>query len=107
MHNQICEGCALGKHHRHSFPEGKAWRATKPFELIHSDLCGPMKTTSLGGNQYFLTFIDDFSRKTWIYFLKEKSEVFYYFKIFKALVEKQSGFMLKTLRSDRGGEYTS
>ena len=105
--DQVCEGCALGKHHRDSFPIGKAWRASSPLQLVHSDLCGPMNTTSNGGNRYFLTFIDDCSRKTWVYFLKEKSEVFGHFKTFKAMIEKQSGFMLKTLRSDRGGEYVS
>lgn len=107
LQNQVCEGCALGKHQRDSFPVGKAWRESQPLELIYSDLYGSMHTTSIGGNHYFLTFIDDYSRKTWIYFLKEKSEVFGCFKVFKVLVEKQSGFMVKTLCSDRGGEYMS
>jgi len=62
---------------------------------------------SLGGNRYFITFIDDFSRKLWVYFLKEKSTAFTEFKNFKALVENQSGHKLVTLPSDRGGEYTS
>ena len=66
-----------------------------------------MNTTLVGGNRYFLIFIDDYSQKTWIYFLKEKSEVFGYFKSFKALVENQSGYKLKTLPSDCGGEYMS
>ena len=102
--DQVCESCVFGKHHRDPFPKEKAWRAKNPLELVHSDLCGPMRTNSLGGNRYFLTFIDDYSRKMWIYFLKEKSQVFEVFKNFKALVEKQSGFSIKTLRSDRGGE---
>lgn len=62
---------------------------------------------SLGKKRYFLLFVDDFSRKNWVYFLKKKSEAFEKFKEFKAFVEKQSGFVLKTLRSDRGGEFTS
>ena len=66
-----------------------------------------MQTPSLGGSVYFLTFIDDFSRKTWIYFLKEKLEAFNKFKEFKSMVEKQSELFLKVLRSDRGGEYSS
>jgi len=61
----------------------------------------------LEGNRYFITFIDDFSKKLWVYFLKEKSAAFIVFKNFKALVENQSGHKLVTLRSDRGGEYTS
>ncbi|XP_077217878.1 uncharacterized protein LOC143852380 [Tasmannia lanceolata] len=105
--DQVCERCALGKHQRDSFLVVKAWRALNPLQLVHSDLFEPMQTTSIGGNRYFLTFIDDYSRKTWVYFLKEKSEVFECFKIFRSLVEKQSGFMLETLRSNRDGEYVS
>jgi transposase InsO family protein len=61
------------------------------------------KTPSLGGSIYFLTFIDDYSRKTWVYFLKHESEKFDKFKEFKALVEKHSGLSIKILISDRGG----
>ena len=54
-----------------------------------------------------LTFIDDYTRKTWVFFLKYKSEVFQKFCYFKSLVEKQSGQYIKVLRTDRGGEYIS
>ena len=54
-----------------------------------------------------MLFIDDFSRKTWVYFVKEKSEVFGVFKRFKAFVERESDYYPKALRSDRGGEFTS
>ena len=74
---------------------------------MHTDICGPMQVPSLGGSIYFLTFIDDFSRKTWVYFLKYKFETFSKFKEFKAFVEKQSGLSIKVLRLDRGGEYMS
>ena len=57
--------------------------------------------------KYFLLFIDDFSRKNMVYFLKQKSEVFVAFKNIKALVEKESGYEIKALRFDRGGEFTS
>ena len=103
----LCEGCIMGKHHRIPFPKGKSWRARKRLELIHTDICGPMKTPSLGQQRYFIIFIDNFKRMTWIYFLKEKSEVFTVFKRFEALVEKQSGSSIKCIRSDRGGEHTS
>eukprot|EP00253_Pinus_taeda_P015702 PITA_15702 len=66
-----------------------------------------MQTPSLVGSQYFLTFIDDFTRKTWVYFLKNKSEVFEKFRNFKALVENQSGLHIKVLRTNIGGEYIS
>ncbi|KAL0410575.1 UNVERIFIED_CONTAM: Retrovirus-related Pol polyprotein from transposon TNT 1-94 [Sesamum latifolium] len=105
--NQLCEGCLYGKQARKSFPKESMTRAQHPLELIHSDVCGPITPCSLGKNRYFLLFIDDYSRKTWVYFLKEKSEVFGTFKKFKAMVENQSGFRIKALRSDRGGEFTS
>ena len=66
-----------------------------------------MPSISLSGYEYYVTFIDDYSRKTWIYFLKNKSEVFRKFKEFKALIENLSKKRMKTLRIDNGGEYTS
>ena len=58
-----CEGCVEGKQARASFPSDGGTRATQVLELVHSDVCGPMKTLSFGGARYFVTFIDDFSRK--------------------------------------------
>ena len=66
-----------------------------------------MQTLYLGGNTYFLTFIDDFTRKTWIYILKHKYDAFGCFQQFKSLVEKQSGYYIKVLRTNKGGEYVS
>ena len=76
-------------------------------ELIHADLCGPMRMESLVGNKYFLLFTDDYSRMSWVYFLKHKSESFECFKKFMALVEKQSERAVKVLHTDRRGEFTS
>lgn len=103
----VCEGCMYGKQSKRSFPVGQSWRATEPLELVHADLCGPMRTESLGGNKYFLLFVDDYSRMSWVYFLKFKSEAFEQFVKFKSLVEKQKGSNLKILRTDRGGEFSS
>ena len=86
--NQLCEGCLLGKQSRKSFPKEASRRATKPLQLVHTDVCGPIKPSSFGKSNYSLLFIDDFSRKTWVYFLKQKSEAFSTFKKFKAFVEK-------------------
>jgi transposase InsO family protein len=82
-------------------------RASKLLELVHNDVCGPMKTTSRGGAQYFVTFINEFSRKTHVYLLRAKGEVFDKFKKYKALVENQTSKKIKTLRSDNGGEFVS
>jgi hypothetical protein len=105
--DQLCEGCLVGKQFRKNFPKESTIRANEPLQLVHTDVCGPIKPSSFGKNRYFLHFIDDFSRKTWVYFLKEKSQVFEVFKKFKVFVEKQSGYCIKSLRSDRGGEFTS
>ncbi|KAI5348415.1 hypothetical protein L3X38_001302 [Prunus dulcis] len=103
----VCSGCATGKGHREPFDKEKVWRASQPLELIHSDICGPMQITTLAGNRFFLTFIDYHTRICWVFFLKHKSHVFNIFKRFKSMVELQSGYKIKKLRSDRGGEYTS
>jgi hypothetical protein len=84
----VCAGCVLDKHHRDSFDKRASWHALGPLQLVHSDLCGPLSSPSFSGCKYFLTFIDDFSRRTWVYFLKFKSEVFDKFLAYKALVEK-------------------
>jgi transposase InsO family protein len=101
----VCVICVLGKHHRDSFEKHASWHASGPLQLVHSDLCGPLSSPSFYRCKYFLTFIDDFSRCTWVYFLKLKSEVFDKFLAYKALVEKQSGHQIQSLRTDNGGEY--
>jgi transposase InsO family protein len=102
-----CEGCALGKMHREEFPTHTDKRKRDILELVHTNVCGPMQTRSLGGAYYFLIFIDDCTKYTWVYFMRKKSDVFEYFKEFKNMVEKQTGKYIKILRSDQGGEYTS
>lgn len=102
--NIACDICTLGKSHRLPFP--KSDTATEHcLQLVHSDLVGPMEVNSLAGSRYLLTFLDDFSHKTFVYFLKSKDQVNDYFKIFKSLVENQSDNKIKILRTDNGGEY--
>jgi transposase InsO family protein len=100
-------GCVLGKHHQDSFDKRASWHASSPLQLVHNDLCGPLSSPSISGCKYFLTFIDDFSRRTWVYFLKLKSEVFDEFLAYKALVEKQFGHQIQKLRADNGGKYVN
>ena len=82
-------------------------KTTGTLELIHSDVCGPMPSISFSVYEYYVTFIDDYSRNTWIYFLNAKSEVFEKLKEFKSLIENISDKRIKTLWSDNDGEYTS
>ena len=73
--NGICKCCIVGKHPEHKFDQGKASRASSILGLIHYDISGNIPTTSMNGSRYVLTFIDDFSRYTWVFFIKKKSEV--------------------------------
>lgn len=102
----VCISCLEGKQSRNPFPS-EGCRAKGLLELIHSDVCGPMEVQSLGGTHYFVTFIDDYSRKVFVYLIKNKSDVFDKFKEFKAIVENQLNLSIKTLRTDNGREYLS
>ena len=105
--SKVCTVCLVGKHHREPFPKASSWRATQRLQLIHSDICGPITPESSSHKRYMLTFIDDYTRKIWVYFLTMKSEAFAVFKNFKSLVEKESGHAICCFRTDRGGEFTS
>ena len=72
-HDGVCKGCAKGKNTKKTFPSRES-KEKGILEIIHSDVCGPMSSCSLSGYVYYVSFIDDFSRKTWIYFLKNKDE---------------------------------
>jgi hypothetical protein len=102
----ICKGCAEGKIVKNPFPSSES-KATGVLDIIRLDICRPMYTSSSNGYVYYVSFIDDFSRKTWIYFLKTEGEVFSKFKEFKTLIENLSEKKIKVLRSDNGGEFTS
>jgi hypothetical protein len=77
---------SFNKHHWDSFDKHASWHASTLLQLVHSDLCGLFSSPSFSGCKYFLTSIDDFSKRTWVYFLKLKSEVFEDFLAYKALV---------------------
>ncbi|KAA3452947.1 Retrovirus-related Pol polyprotein from transposon TNT 1-94 [Gossypium australe] len=89
------------------FPLNQAWRALERLQLVHTDVCGPMKTQSLNDSRYFILFVDDYSRYCWIFFLKHKSEVAQVFLKFKTAIEIETSCRLKTIRLDNGTEYTS
>jgi hypothetical protein len=79
-------------------------RSKEILGLVHLDVGGPMSVGSITRSIYYVSFIDDFSRKTWIYFLKTKHEVFSKFREFKALVKSQTRTKIRVLRLDNGGE---
>ena len=105
--SKICTDCMVGKKHKDAFPNRTLWRATQRLQLVHGDICGPIKPLSNNKNRYFISFIDDYSRKVCLYFLAEKFEALTIFKSFKNHVEKEIGDFIRCLRTDRGGEFTS
>ena len=104
-HEGVCNGFAKGKNTKKTFPSSES-KAKGILEIIHSDVCGPMSSSSLRGYVYYVSFIDYFSRKTWLYFMKNNDEVFSKFKEFKSLIENHTEKKMKTFRSDNGGEFT-
>ena len=105
-HKGICKGCALGKNIKKPFPSSNN-RSKEILDLIHSDVCGLMPVKYLGGSSYYIIFIDDYSRNTWLYLLKTQDKVFNKFQEFKAEIENLMNKKIKMLRTDNGGEYTS
>ena len=93
----FCEACIEGKMHRTPHRPLKEIKSTRVLQLVHSDVCGPMQTHSLGGSRYYIR----------TYFMRHKSEALDKFMEFKAAAEKESGKCIKALRADRGGEYMS
>lgn len=99
-----CETCLKGKQTRLPFQISRS-RSKDVLELVHSDVCGPMEVDSFGGSRYILTFVDDYSKKVFAYFLSSKDQVTNAFNEFKAIVENQTNKRIKTIRTDNGREY--
>ena len=105
--SKICTNCMVGKQHRDAIPKRSLWRASQRLQLVHANIYGPIKPVSNSKKRYFISFIDDYNRKVWIYFLAKKSEAFTIFKNYKNLVEKETGVFICCLGTDRGGEFIS
>lgn len=106
MNDFVCETCFEGKMSRTPFAK-KSNRETTLGDLIHSDVCGPMRVASNGRKLYFVTFIDDFSGWCEVRFIMHKNEVLNEFKSYRALVETQLGKRIKCIQSDNGLEYVN
>ncbi|RVW50235.1 Retrovirus-related Pol polyprotein from transposon TNT 1-94 [Vitis vinifera] len=101
-----CESCQLGKHTRVSFPKRLNNRAKSPFELVHTDVWGPCRTVYFRIS-VFVTFIDDYSRCTWLFLMKNRAELFSIFQKFYAEIQTQFNVSIRVLRSDNAREYFS
>jgi transposase InsO family protein len=100
----LCETCVMAKCHRTVFPSNKT-RAIVPFSLVHTDVWGPAPHSTHNGMRWFISFIDDCTRVTWVYLLKHKSDVNSIFRLFHQMVLTQFNTLIKVIRSDNGGEY--
>ena len=100
-----CEVCLREKQTSTPFPKSTDQRTVNLLEIVHTNLCGPMRHSSFSGKKYFVTFIDDKSRWCEVYFVNNKSEILDLFKQYKAEVENLTGNRIKILQSDNGKEY--
>lgn len=99
----ICDACQKAKIHQLPYSKSVSV-SSRPLELIFSDVWGPAPSF-VGGNKFYVSFIDDFSKFTWIYSLKHKSDVFQKFHEFQALVERLLGYKIIAMQTEWGGEY--
>jgi len=99
----VCVECIKGKQTKSK--KLGAYRGKNVLELIHTDICGPFHTPLWNGQQYFISFIDEYSRYAYLFLMHEKSQSLDVFKTFKVEVKNQLNKRIKSVRSDRGGEY--
>jgi transposase InsO family protein len=104
--NTLCKNCQQGKQTKTGF-KSKEYSTTRPLEIVHTNLVRPTTTKGLKGERYFMLLVDDYARMTAVFFLKNKSEAFENFKIYKKMVENEMASRMKCLRYDNGGEFTS
>ncbi|KAL5764898.1 hypothetical protein ACOSQ2_017492 [Xanthoceras sorbifolium] len=104
--DQFCYICPLAKHSRLPFPHENN-RRTAPFDLIHVDIWSAFSVASLSGAYYFLTIVDDYSRCTWLYLMRYKSETQSFLKNFYNMIKTQFHRNMKIIRSDNGLEFIS
>ena len=101
----VCVVCEKSKHKTHSYVSENSEKRKTPFDLIHSDVWGPAPSTDLHGFRWFLVFVDDCSRFSWIYLLKHKSEVTLKIKQFVQMIERQFEKGIKVIRTDNAKDF--
>ena len=103
--DKVCEACTLGKQIKSSFKSKQMVSSTCSFELIHIDLCGPMRVQSRRGKRYVFVLVDDYTRYTWTLFLAAKDDAFEVFCSLMRKIQRKYGKQLKAIRSDHGTEF--
>ncbi|XP_021734165.1 uncharacterized protein LOC110700891 [Chenopodium quinoa] len=105
LKDKVCSACVKGKQTRISFKYKNMVSTTKLLELIHMDLCGPMRIQSRSGKRYVMVIVDDFSRYTWVFFLVSKDDTFDQFVAFVKKEQRRTGHQLVHLRSNHGTDF--
>jgi hypothetical protein len=101
--NQLCDAYLASKQRWSSFQSLVQWRAERSLEMVHEDLCGPISPTTPSGSNYFLLLLDDQSRFMWVNTLANKAQAAAVIMDFQSRAERESGYKLKALRTDHGG----
>jgi len=104
--DKFYDTCLIGKQPRTAFSSTTTHISKEVLNVVYSDVYGPLEVPSMGGNKYFIGFLDKFSKKIWLCLIKAKNGAFDIFQKFKFFVEKQSGKYIMILRTDGGREYT-
>ena len=99
----VCDACQRAKSHQLPY-KTSVHVSSSPLELVHTDVWGPAQVSS-GGFKYYVSFLDDYSRYTWIYLIKNKSDVEQIFYNFQNHVERLLNAKIRIVQSDWGGEY--
>ncbi|KAH9763753.1 hypothetical protein KPL70_001275 [Citrus sinensis] len=103
--DRTCEACQFGKQIKTSFKSKNCVSTSKPLQLLHIDLFGPSRYTSLSGKYYAFVIVDDYSRNTWVLFLANKDDAIDAFRIFYKKVQNEKCYSITCIRSDHGGEF--
>ena len=101
----VCESCQLGKHHRATYPPRDDLPSTTPFDLIHCDVWGPARTPSISGHLYYIVFVDDYTRVSWVYLLHDRTQVLPTLIQFFSEISTQYSTTPKILRTDNALEF--
>ncbi|MCR2847955.1 DDE-type integrase/transposase/recombinase, partial [Weizmannia coagulans] len=103
--DKTCHACQIGKQIKSSFKNKKHISTSRPLELLHIDLFGPSRVTSIGGKSYVFVIIDDYSRFTWTIFLAKKNKACVEFSKLCKNIQNSKGYLITSIRSDHGREF--